>query len=337
MIEATTRRAEDGLAGAWLGIARRTMALASAFLFATSACADDARRKVVIDDDGFGLAQWMMIESPDVEVLGITVVAGDVARDEGIARAMRGLAAAGRGDIPLVPGATCPLLNSEKKTVLWEALYGKLEWKGFWSRPHPQPGDSAQAAPSSSGGENPARGSIPRSETAAEFLVKTVHRFPGAVTVVATGPMTNIALAQLLDPDFASLAKELVYMGGSLNPRQVRSDASAASSALEFVDSPRREFNFRFDPEAASIALQAPWRHITMVPVDPSTATELTAALVNRMSPGTGPSRSGNTTDQTGQASLGRNCRGYLDRSVADASIRRASHWRRYAIRPELR
>jgi purine nucleosidase len=231
----------------------------------------------------------MMIESPHVEVMGITIVAGDVARDEGMERATRGLAAARRSDIPVIPGAIKPLLNSAQKTSVWESLYGKLEWKGFWSRRAPHPSNFATTSAADESGRTTSQSQVLRTESAAEFLVKLVHQFPGAVTIVATGPMTNIALAQLLDPDFASLAKELVYMGGSLNPRQVRVDADATSSALEYINSPRREFNFRFDPEAANIALQAPWRRITMVPVDPSTSTELTDDVIKRMSPGQSP------------------------------------------------
>ncbi|MDT8872167.1 nucleoside hydrolase [Komagataeibacter rhaeticus] len=95
--------------------------------------------------------------------------------------------------------------------------------------------------------------------------------------------MTNLALAQRLDPEFASLAKELVYMGGSLNPHQQLSTVAAGQYAREFVNSPRREFNLRFDPEAASIVMHAPWHKITMVPSDPATATELSADFLHRI------------------------------------------------------
>lgn len=96
--------------------------------------------------------------------------------------------------------------------------------------------------------------------------------------------MTNLALAQRLDPQFASLAKELVVMGGSLNPRQMLDNRAAADFAREYVNSPRREFNIRFDPEAASIVAHSPWKKITIVPVDPSTATQLSPGLIARLS-----------------------------------------------------
>jgi inosine-uridine nucleoside N-ribohydrolase len=110
-----------------------------------------------------------------------------------------------------------------------------------------------------------------------------VHAHPGEITLIAAGPMTNLALAQRLDPQFASLVAELVYMGGSFNPRQVLDNQSAAEFAREFANTPRREFNMRFDPEAASIVSRSPWRRLTIVPVDPSTATQLTPALLGRL------------------------------------------------------
>ncbi|MEE7567454.1 nucleoside hydrolase, partial [Xanthomonas sp. Kuri4-3] len=70
----------------------------------------------------------------------------------------------------------------------------------------------------------------------------------------------------------------------SLNPQQRRDSVSARQFAREFAHSPRREFNIRWDPEAARIVMRAPWNRITMVPVDPSTATELSPALLARMS-----------------------------------------------------
>ena len=72
-------------------------------------------------------------------------------------------------------------------------------------------------------------------------------------------------------------------MGGSLNPQQVLDNPSAAQFAREFSNTPRREFNIRFDPEAASMFAHAPWPRVTFVPVDPSTATQLTPALVERL------------------------------------------------------
>ena len=78
-------------------------------------------------------------------------------------------------------------------------------------------------------------------EDAAHFLIRMVHQYPHEVTIYAGGPLTNLALAQAIDPDFASLAKELIVMGGSLAP---------VTNDPEFTTTPRREFNFWIDPEA---------------------------------------------------------------------------------------
>ncbi|WP_093224683.1 nucleoside hydrolase [Sphingomonas sp. NFR15] len=249
--------------------------------------AQTPKRKVIIDDEGFGLMHLMLLEDPDVEVLGLTTVSGNVWANRATAMALRGLEIAHRTDVPVVQGATFPLVNTEAATERWETLYGKLTWKGAWMKHWVEP--TQQSTPAYFGPNDPVdlRGGNPThkaaDEIAANFLIRMVHRYPGEVTILAAGPFTNLALAQRLDPAFAGLAKELVYMGGSLNPHQVLTGASASDFAREYTNTPRREFNARFDPEAASIVARAPWRRIVAVPVDPSTATELSAALLARL------------------------------------------------------
>lgn len=250
----------------------------------------EGKRKVIIDDDigGPRAAQLMAIQSPDVEVLGITIVSGSTWRDENIAHALRTLEVIGRSDIPVVPGSAFPLLNTQEATRRWETLYGKLVYKGAWmdekwpdgtiqSQPNYHAHDVVPQLPEGMPHTKPS------SEIAANFMIRKVHEFPGQVTILATGPMTNVALAISLDPSFAETAKEIVYMGGSLNPHQVLPSKSAQQFAREYINTPRLEFNFRWDPEAAKIALRAPWKRIVMVPADPSTATELSARLLNDM------------------------------------------------------
>jgi purine nucleosidase len=86
--------------------------------------------------------------------------------------------------------------------------------------------------------------------------------------------MTNLALAISLDPQFPQLVQELVFMGGSLSPR---------TDNPEFLNDPRHEFNFWFDPEAAEIVLRAPWSKIVCTPTDISIKTHMTAAMVRRI------------------------------------------------------
>ena len=120
----------------------------------------------------------------------------------------------------------------------------------------------------------------PANEDAAHFLVRMVHKFQDQVTIYAGGPMTNLALAISIDPQFPRLAKELVFMGASLSPQ---------TSDPEFANAPRHEFNLWFDPEAAHIVLRAPWKRIVCTPVDISVKTRLTNELINRVKTGITP------------------------------------------------
>lgn len=269
-------------------LVRRVLLLCAALFVAIGpADAQSARRRIIIDDEGFALMHVMLLEAPDVDVLGITTVSGNVWVNRATAQALRGLEIVGRSDIPVVPGASYPLLNSEALTDRWEALYGKLTWKGAWMKAWVEP--TRQSTPPYHGPNDPVDlpwgnpTTKPSPEIAANFLLRMVHEYPGEVTILASGPLTNLALAQRLDPAFAKLAKELVYMGGSLNPQQTLDNVSAAQFAREFVNTPRREFNIRFDPEAASIVSRSPWRKITIIPVDPSTSTQLTQDLLDRL------------------------------------------------------
>ena len=111
----------------------------------------------------------------------------------------------------------------------------------------------------------------PADEDAAHFLIRMVHKYPHEVTIYEGGPMTNLALANAIDPHFAELAEGLVFMGGSLSPQ---------TDDPEFISSPRHEFNFWFDPEAAKSVLAAPWKKIVCTPVDISVKTRITDAMI---------------------------------------------------------
>jgi inosine-uridine nucleoside N-ribohydrolase len=101
-----------------------------------------------------------------------------------------------------------------------------------------------------------------------------VRKYPHQVTIYAGGPMTDLALAIALDPQFPQLARELIFMGGSLNPQ---------TDDPEFATNPRHEFNFWFDPEAAEIVLRAPWKKIVGTPTDISIKTRLTPAMMQQI------------------------------------------------------
>lgn len=243
-----------------------------------------APRKIVIDQDTHGPAGTnlqsvlMLLRAPDVEVLGLTVVSGDGWCDENVAHALRLLEIAGRTDVPVYRGAVHPLLNSEARMRQWEALHGPLVWKGAWTerlhdgtpRPRAHPRDPYVVPPLPEG-----EPSIRAADgSAAEFLVRAVRAHPGEVSIWAAGPLTNLALAARLDPEFASLARELFFMGGSYRP--VPADNRFAE---EYRHTPRHEFNVRWDPEAAALVLREPWRRITQLPVDATTRTLWTPEL----------------------------------------------------------
>ena len=107
--------------------------LTAAFLLFISAVGSaQARRKVIINEDCSGpggsnmQALLVMIQSPQVEVLGITVASGDQWRDEEVAHTLRLLEIINRTDIPVVPGAVYPLVRTRAEAQLWQQEYGKV-------------------------------------------------------------------------------------------------------------------------------------------------------------------------------------------------------------------
>jgi purine nucleosidase len=235
-----------------------------------------ARRQVIIDQDLFGPggsnmnSVLMLLQAPDVDILGIVVSSGDGWRDEEIAQTLRMLELVGRRDVPVYAGAAFPLLNSAARMKAWERRYGPLVWKGAWTESF---GDQPRAeyhadpflVPQSPAGA--ATLGLQR-ESGIDFMVRTVRQHPGQVTLWVGGAMTDVALAARQDVAFAANARELVFMGGSFNPV-----AASNAFAEEYAHSPRREFNMLWDAEAASAALHEAWPRVVQVPVDPTTKT----------------------------------------------------------------
>jgi purine nucleosidase len=232
------------------------------------------KRKIIIDQDAAGPAgtdqtsMLLLIQSPQTEVLGITVVTGDQWLHEEVAHTLRMLELVGRTDIPVVSGAEYPLVRRKQETEMWEQQFGTVPWLGAWTprlyHPPDQLGEMPEGKPTTKAAE----------EDAAHFLIRMVHKFPNQITIYAGGPMTNLALAITIDPEFAGLAKELVFMGASLNPR---------TDDPEFAYNPTHEFNIWFDPEAAHAVFIAPWKKVVCTPVDISVKTKLTSELIGRV------------------------------------------------------
>ena len=240
----------------------------------------EEKRKIIIDQDAAGPAgtdlqsTLLLIQSPETEVLGVTVVTGDQWLKSEVAHTLRMLELIGRTDIPVVPGAEYPLVRTKEETELWEQRYGSVTWLGAWTprfyHPPDQLGEMPEGKPTTK----------PADEDVAHFLIRMVRKYPNQVTIYAGGPMTNLALAISIDPEFAGLAKEMVFMGASLNPQ---------TTDPEFINTPRHEFNIWFDPEAAHIVLRAPWKKIVCTTVDISVKTRMTQDLINRIKSSNSP------------------------------------------------
>jgi inosine-uridine nucleoside N-ribohydrolase len=257
------------------GISRRIVFAVLATALASAAALGQGKRKVIIDQDAAGpggsdmQAIMMVLQSPDDDPLGITVVTGDQWLDEEVAHTLRLLELLGKRDVPVLSGAEFPLVRTRAQTLLWEKTYGSISYMGAWT---PQWYHPFNVIPPMREGTPTLK---PSTEDAAHFMIRMVHKYPHQVTIIAVGPMTDIALAIRLDPQFAELAQELVFMGGSLNPQ---------THDPEFADNPRHEFNLWFDPEAAHIVLTAHWAKITCTPVDISIKTHFSRELLRKIS-----------------------------------------------------
>jgi inosine-uridine nucleoside N-ribohydrolase len=262
---------------------RFLLALLVLAVVAAAPLAAQQKRKVIIDEDCAGpggtdtQAILALIQSPDTDVLGITIVTGDAWRDEEIQHALRLLEIIGRTDIPVVPGAAFPLINSQEFMARWETMYGKVVYQGAWNYAKRHAVHGPTEIPAMPEGAPTTK---PSSEAAAHFLLRMVHQYPHQVTIYEGGPLTNLALAQSIDPEFASLAKELVLMGGSLNPQ---------TDDPEFSITPRREFNLWMDPEASRIVLHAPWPRVVVTTVDISLKTKMDQDLISQIAKGQYP------------------------------------------------
>ena len=239
------------------------------------------KSKVIIDQDCAGpggtdlQAVLAIVNSPKTEVLGITVMTGDGWRDEEVQHTLRLLEIIGRADIPVVPGAVFPIVNSKDSTARWEKLYGKVVYQGAWNWGKPLHGPF-EVPPMPEG--------TPKikaaNEDAAHFLIRMVRQYPHQVTIYAGGPLMNLALAQMIDPDFASLAKELILMGGSIHPE---------TDDPEFATTPRREFNFWLDPESSYLVMHSNWPRIVVTTVDISVKTNMDKSLIAEISKSSTP------------------------------------------------
>lgn len=247
---------------------RQALGVVAAFLFgatsfATPAPDKVAKIKVIADQDSAGpegtnfLSLLMLLNAPQVELLGITTVSGDQWVEPATVFALWATELTGRTDVPVIKGAERPLLNSGREQELREALYGSYpSWHGSLNPDTPAP--SFTWAPP--GGYPKAK---PRSGRAADFLIDTIRAHPHEVALYFGGPLTNLALAVAMDPGIVPLTRGLYIMG-----------ASSAGGP---------ELNWWWDPEAVAIVMRQKWPELVVTPYEAGAQPFSNEALMRRV------------------------------------------------------
>jgi len=217
-----------------------------AWASSTNAAGARDRFRVIIDTDpgvDDALALLLAMRSPELKIEAITPVAGNVPLELTLPNALRMVEIAGRADIPVAVGAKSPLMRR-----LVTAAYAHGE-NGLGGAVFPEPTTK------------------PVAEPAAELIRQIVRKYPGEVTLLPIGPLTNIATALCLDSQLAAMVRGIVMMGGSLSGGNI---------------TPAAEFNIYVDPEAARIVFQS-GIPITMVGLDVTRKTSLTEEHVKTL------------------------------------------------------
>ncbi|MDL1899240.1 nucleoside hydrolase [Anaerolineae bacterium CFX9] len=200
-------------------------------------------RKIIIDTDpgiDDAMAIYFALRSPELEVVGLTTIFGNVHTSLATTNALRLLEIAGRTDIPVAKGVDDPLAHPYRGPVPYV---------------HGEDGQGNVFLPP------PTTKAIDKS--AAQFIIDTVMSNPGEITLVPVGPLSNIALALRMEPRIAQNVKEVVLMGGNaLGPGNA---------------SPAAEANILNDAEAADVVFGAPWQ-VTMVGLDVTHEVKATKA-----------------------------------------------------------
>ena len=227
------------------------------------------RRKVIFDQDTDGIIGdntdplVMLLQSPHIEVLGVTVVTGNGWLKQETEDVLKLLEDLHRTDVPVYRGAEYPLVQSRYTPVRLLKLFGGTRtdpFLGAYGEFSPGP-DVVTPPPGGLAKYRPAAG------PAALFIIQQVHKFPHQVTLYCGGALTNVALAIRLDPEIVALTREIVFMGTSpqMQPKTV---------------------NVVYDPESASIVLHAPWPKLTLITVDLAEKLHKTPAMAEAIANG---------------------------------------------------
>jgi purine nucleosidase len=199
------------------------------------------------------MALMLALQSPEIEILGITTVAGNDSLERATSDVLRMLEIANQAEIAVYQGADMPLVHEKSDYAVRK--YGN--WYSNEAPPIPPGGFATKKA---------------EDETAVSFIVRTVMSRPQQVTLVAIGPLTNIAQAIRAEPGFAKNVKQLVIMGGAV--------ALLPDGAGNMT--PNAEFNFWVDPEAAYVTLRS-GIPIELSPLNVSRKSALTKAWYEKI------------------------------------------------------
>ncbi|OQV12281.1 putative uridine nucleosidase 2 [Hypsibius exemplaris] len=183
---------------------------------------DGLRRKVIIDTDvGIDDAQaiLLMLMDPSVDVIGVTCVGGNATLENVCLNVLKVLTVAGRLDIPVFRGCKAAIIGNIKYGIEYHGADGL--------------GDCDPAVLSL-----PVDPTIIQPEHATSALIRLAKQYPGEVSVICLGPLTNLAIAIKIDPDYTQLLKAVYIMGGNHAGEVVLVGWEVSSSPLS-----------RFDPE----------------------------------------------------------------------------------------
>ncbi|KAF3944658.1 hypothetical protein CMV_028901 [Castanea mollissima] len=190
-------------------------------------------KKIIIDTDpgiDDAMAIFVALRSPEVEVIGLTTIYGNVYTTLATRNALHLLEVAGRTDIPVAEGSHVSITNGTK-----------LRIAGFV---HGADGLGNQNFP-------PPKGK-PIEQSAADFLIEQAKLYPGKVTVVALGPLTNIALAIQRDPAFSKNIGQIVLLGGAFS---VNGNVNPASEANIFGDPDAADIVFTSGADVVAVGI----------------------------------------------------------------------------------
>jgi purine nucleosidase len=213
-------------------------------------------RALLIDTDpgvDDALALLLAARSPELDIVGLTTVFGNAAVEVTTRNALALRDLIGRLDVPICMGAAAPLAGPYLGPVL--QVHG-----------HDGMGDG-EALPAPRANPKP-------DASAAEFIVATVRERPGKLTILALGPLTNLALALALEPDLERRTEAVIVMGGNA---VVPGNPTPAAGA-----------NMLGDPEAADRVLGADWP-VTMVGLDVTHQVNLQGVQIDRLARADGP------------------------------------------------